>query len=83
MKRTLHGLLATVAVFLLLVPAARAQVDRATLSGVVKDTGGGVVPGATVLVTNLATSKRSRRRRRQGRTRSSTSFPAATASTWS
>jgi hypothetical protein len=56
MKRTLHGLLATVAVFLLLVPAARAQVDRATLSGVVKDTGGGVVPGATVLVTNLATN---------------------------
>ncbi|MBW8861237.1 MAG: carboxypeptidase regulatory-like domain-containing protein, partial [Acidobacteria bacterium] len=56
MKRTLHGLLATVAVFLLLVPAARAQVDRATLSGVVKDSGGGVVPGATVLVTNLATN---------------------------
>src|SRR5262249_4739004 len=56
MKRTLHGLLATIAVSLLFVPAARAQVDRATLSGVVKDTGGGVVPGATVLVTNLATN---------------------------
>jgi hypothetical protein len=56
MKRMLHGLLGTVAVFLLLVPAAHAQVDRATLSGVVKDTGGGVVPGATVLVTNIATN---------------------------
>jgi len=56
MKRMLHGLLGTVAVFLLLVPAAQAQVDRATLSGVVKDTGGGVVPGATVLVTNIATN---------------------------
>ncbi|HKB10566.1 MAG TPA: carboxypeptidase regulatory-like domain-containing protein [Vicinamibacterales bacterium] len=56
MKRTLHGLIATIAVLLLLVPAAHAQVDRATLSGVVKDTGGGVVPGATVLVTNLATN---------------------------
>ena len=56
MKRTLHGLIATIAVSILFVPAARAQVDRATLSGVVKDTGGGVVPGATVVVTNLATN---------------------------
>src|SRR5262249_25451008 len=56
MKGTLHGLLATAAVFFLLAPPARAQVDRATLSGVVTDTGGGVVPGATVLVTNLATN---------------------------
>jgi hypothetical protein len=56
MKRTLHGLLAMIAVFLLHAPAAHAQVDRATLSGVVKDTGGGVVPGATVLATNLATN---------------------------
>src|SRR3979411_2684719 len=56
MKRTLHGLLAFLAVFLLSVPTALAQVDRATLSGVVRDTGGGVVPGATVTVTNLATN---------------------------
>ena len=56
MKRTLHGMLILAAVFLLHVPAALAQVDRATLSGVVKDTGGGVVPGATVVVTNLATN---------------------------
>src|SRR5437868_1148132 len=56
MKRTLHGMLILAAVFLLHAPAALAQVDRATLSGVVKDTGGGVVPGATVVVTNLATN---------------------------
>jgi hypothetical protein len=56
MKRSLHGLLAVIAVFLLHVPVAWAQVDRATLSGVIKDTGGGVVPGATILVTNLATN---------------------------
>ena len=56
MKRTLHGMLAFLAVFLLAVPAALAQVDRATLSGVVRDTGGGVVPGATVTVTNIATN---------------------------
>ena len=52
MKRTLHGMLALIAVFLLHAPNASAQVDRATLSGSVRDTGGGVVPGATVTVTN-------------------------------
>jgi hypothetical protein len=36
--------------------AAFAQVDRATVSGVVKDSGGAVVAGATVTVTNLATN---------------------------
>ena len=56
MKRISHGLLMIVAVFLLHVPGAFAQVDRATLTGVVKDSGGGVVPGATVTVTNLATN---------------------------
>src|SRR4051812_15191050 len=35
---------------------AFAQVDRATLTGTVKDTAGAVVPGATVTVTNLATN---------------------------
>ncbi|HEY7284091.1 MAG TPA: carboxypeptidase regulatory-like domain-containing protein [Vicinamibacterales bacterium] len=35
---------------------ALAQVDRATLSGLVKDTAGAMVPGATVTVTNLGTS---------------------------
>src|SRR5215510_8561201 len=56
MKRMSHGLLWIVAVFLLHVPLAFAQVDRATLTGVVKDSSGGVVPGATVTVTNLATN---------------------------
>jgi hypothetical protein len=56
MKRTLHGMLALFAVFLLHAPIASAQVDRATLSGVVRDSGGGVVPGATVTVTNIATN---------------------------
>jgi hypothetical protein len=56
MKRMSHGLLMMVAVFLLHVPLAFAQVDRATLAGVVKDSTGGVVPGATVTVTNLATN---------------------------
>src|SRR3954467_9504367 len=40
MKATLHGMLTLVAVFLLNVPLARAQVDRATITGIVKDTGG-------------------------------------------
>jgi hypothetical protein len=35
---------------------AFAQVDRATVSGTVKDSGGAVLPGVTVTVTNLATN---------------------------
>jgi hypothetical protein len=34
---------------------AKAQVDRATLSGFVRDSSGGVLPGATVTATNTAT----------------------------
>jgi len=60
MKRTFNGILAVFAVLVLYAPVAWAQVDRATLSGVVKDTGGGVVPGATVVVTNPATNLESR-----------------------
>jgi hypothetical protein len=56
MKRMLRGLFAVVAVLFLYAPGALAQVDRATLTGVVKDSSGGVVPGATVTVTNLATN---------------------------
>jgi hypothetical protein len=56
MKRILHGGWTTLAVFLLMLSTAAAQVDRATLSGVVKDTNGGVLPGATVAVTNLGTN---------------------------
>jgi hypothetical protein len=33
-----------------------AQVDRATITGIVTDTDGGVLPGATVTVTNIATN---------------------------
>ncbi|HZR22911.1 MAG TPA: TonB-dependent receptor [Vicinamibacterales bacterium] len=35
--------------------AASAQVDRASLSGIVRDTNGGVLPGATVSATSLST----------------------------
>ena len=35
---------------------AAAQVDRATLTGVVTDKGGAVLPGATVTLTNLETN---------------------------
>ena len=52
MKRLLLAAL----VGLLGVPAtAFAQADRATVSGVVKDSAGAVLPGATVTVTNTAT----------------------------
>ena len=44
MKRMSHGVMLMVAVFLLHVPLAFAQVDRATVAGVVKDSSGGVVP---------------------------------------
>jgi hypothetical protein len=56
MKRTLHGVLALVTMLFVHTPNAMAQVDRATLSGVVKDSGGGILPGATVTVTSLATN---------------------------
>ena len=52
MKRVLIAAMA----MLCIVPAVQAQVDRATLSGTVKDTGGGVLAGATVTVTNVATN---------------------------
>lgn len=55
MSRRLYGVILAL---LFLAPAATAyaQVDRATLSGVVKDSGGAVVPGATVTVINTATN---------------------------
>ena len=52
MKRILVAVMA----MLCIVPAVQAQVDRATLSGTVKDTAGGVLTGATVTVTNVATN---------------------------
>ena len=52
MKRVLIAVMA----MLCIVPAVQAQVDRATLSGTVKDTAGGVLTGASVTVTNVATN---------------------------
>ena len=49
-------LLAVIAIIAALSPALGAQVDRATLTGVVKDSAGAVLPGATVTVTNTATN---------------------------
>src|SRR5947207_15089846 len=50
-------LLAVAALLMLALPTELlAQVDRATLTGTIKDSGGAVVPGAMVLVTNLATN---------------------------
>src|SRR3954464_2075378 len=50
-------LLAVAALLTLTLPnELLAQVDRATLTGTIKDSVGAVVPGATVLVTNLATN---------------------------
>src|SRR5262245_46298307 len=60
MKGFLHGIWMFFAVLLLTAAPAIAQVDRATLSGVVSDTNGGVLPGVTVAVTNLATNVVSR-----------------------
>jgi outer membrane receptor protein involved in Fe transport len=54
MKRTLHGLVVLVAVFWLNVTAAWAQVDRATLTGIVRDPSDAVIPQAQVTVTNIA-----------------------------
>lgn len=56
MSRTVRGA-RTLAVALILASAtaAFAQVDRATLTGIVKDPSDAVIPGATVTVTNLAT----------------------------
>lgn len=52
MKRFLTALMA----LFLAAPVAWAQVDRATLSGTLKDASGGVLAGATVTVTNIATN---------------------------
>jgi hypothetical protein len=47
--------LALVVLSLFVVPGAYAQSDTSQISGIVKDATGGVVPGATVTVTNEAT----------------------------
>src|SRR5947207_15164490 len=57
MKVGLHRLLFTIAVIGLASSLAFAQgsTTKATLTGVVQDASGGVVPGATVVVKNVAT----------------------------
>src|SRR5215475_11930509 len=52
MKRVLT----LVAVLCVTAVSAWAQVDRATVTGIVKDAEGAVVPGATVTVINVATN---------------------------
>ena len=54
MKRTLRGLIALVAVFSMHAPDVSAQVDRATLTGIVRDPSDAVIPQAQVTVTNIA-----------------------------
>jgi hypothetical protein len=55
-----HILLVLCALLLFNVAPAWAQVDRATLGGIVRDTAGAVVPGATIIVTNLSTNVEAR-----------------------
>jgi hypothetical protein len=46
-----------IAVAIALVPTAGfAQITRSAISGTVKDTSGGVIPGATVIITNIDTN---------------------------
>ena len=57
MSRMVYGLGALIAVLLLTVAAtAHAQVDRATLTGIVRDPSDAVIGKATVKVTSLATN---------------------------
>ncbi|MGE5815859.1 MAG: hypothetical protein ACM36C_15325, partial [Acidobacteriota bacterium] len=56
MKGLLRAGLVAAVLMLVAAAAAFAQVDRATLTGIVKDSGGAVLPGATVTVANLETN---------------------------
>ena len=53
MKRIVQGI--AIAASLLLPSTASAQVDRATLTGIIKDPSEAVIPGAQVTVTSIAT----------------------------
>jgi Carboxypeptidase regulatory-like domain/TonB-dependent Receptor Plug Domain len=55
MSRRYFRTVVALGVLLVCATGAYAQVDRATLSGVVKDQAGAIVPGATVTLTNAAT----------------------------
>jgi Carboxypeptidase regulatory-like domain/TonB-dependent Receptor Plug Domain/TonB dependent receptor-like, beta-barrel len=56
MGTILRGIAAAIIVVVFWTSNASAQVDRATLSGIVKDSGGAALPGVTVVVTNVATN---------------------------
>ncbi|MFN2444564.1 MAG: TonB-dependent receptor domain-containing protein [Vicinamibacterales bacterium] len=56
MSRRIHGAIALTIVSLCAAATAHAQVDRATLTGIVKDPSGAVVAKAQVKVTSLATN---------------------------
>src|SRR6185503_5823635 len=56
-ENCMKRLLVVLALLALVVPrTVLAQVDRATLTGTVKDSGGAIIPGATVSITNVATN---------------------------
>ena len=55
---TMIRILASAVALLLLPGVAAAQIDRATLTGVVRDPSGAVVPAATIAITNDATGIR-------------------------
>jgi outer membrane receptor protein involved in Fe transport len=56
MSSTVRGARAlTVALLLAFASAAFAQVDRATITGLVKDPSDAIIPGASITLTNLAT----------------------------
>jgi hypothetical protein len=56
MKRTLNAALCSAALLLSSASYAVAQVDRATLTGIVKDPSDAVIPNAQVTITSLATN---------------------------
>ena len=58
-EQTLHGLIASIAVIavsLLYASNAAAQIDRASVTGTVRDTSESVVPGVTITVRNIGTN---------------------------
>ena len=64
-RSCISGVLVSALLLLSSMPA-HAQVDRATLSGIVKDSDGAGVPGATIVVTNLGTDVETRQQTGDG-----------------
>ncbi len=59
MNTQIRSLLTLLCVLLLLSVSALAQTDRGTITGIVSDSAGASIPGATVTVTNVATNSTS------------------------